>query len=163
MGPSTRLHAAINSRIARDRFASSAPQKLLANSNTRRCRMQPRSPASSSPPRPWSPNCRRKSRPCPAAAAEWAGWTTDPDRSAQMTRRARRKPRPFLLALVRDASNRAAATASSSLHAGKIENLSFGPLASLLFEPRGAREPMSGLLPAVRVAHELNERPPRRG
>ena len=57
------------------RRASSIRPKWCA----RRSRTPPRWPACWSPPKPWSPSCRRRSRRCrrcPAAA--WAGWTTDP-------------------------------------------------------------------------------------
>src|SRR4029077_17478290 len=45
------------------------------------CRTQLPSPASWSPPKPWSPKCRRISRPCRrcrAVAAAWAGWASEP-------------------------------------------------------------------------------------
>ncbi len=46
-----------------------------------RCRTPPRSPVFWSPPKPWSPNCRRRPRPrCRPAAAwvAWAAWASEP-------------------------------------------------------------------------------------
>ena len=63
----------------------------------RRSRTPPRWPACWSPPKPWSPSCRRRSRRCrrcPAAA--WAGWTTDPPRDSAMIKGAA-KAAPFFV------------------------------------------------------------------
>ena len=62
-------------RHARRRASSIRPRSCA-----RRCRTPPPSPASWSRPKPWSPNCRRTSRPCrrcrPAVA--WAEWISNP-------------------------------------------------------------------------------------
>ena len=62
-----------------------------------RCRMPPPWPACSSPPRRWSPRCRRsRRRRCRRAAAAWAGWTSDPIPSRHRAK-ARAQARAFSL------------------------------------------------------------------
>ena len=81
-----RSWSARSSRTSRRPSASTRRPRNMSTWSTRassirprscapRCRTPPRSPACWSPPKPWSPNCRRsRPRPMPAAAAAWAAW-----------------------------------------------------------------------------------------